>query len=59
MSKAGRTHDQVSSEGSSTVTGDQTVINANVVGPRFFQTIGVPLLNGRDFNDGDAEHLRW
>ncbi len=52
----GATHDQVSSEGSRTVTGDQTVINANVVGPRFFKTIGVPLLNGRDFNDGDAEN---
>ena len=52
----GATHDRVSSEGSRTVTGDQTVINANVVGPRFFKTIGVPLLNGRDFNDGDAEN---
>src|SRR4029453_5132831 len=49
------THDQVLSEGSRTVTGDPTVINANVVGPRFFKTVGIPLLNGRDFREEDAE----
>ena len=52
----GSTHDQTSSEGNRTVSGDLTLINANVVGPRFFKTIGIPLLNGRDFRDEDAEN---
>ena len=52
----GSTHDRTSSEGSRTVSGDLTLINANVVGPRFFKTIGIPLLNGRDFRDEDAEN---
>jgi predicted permease len=49
------THDQTMSDGTRTVSGDATLINANVVGPRFFETIGVALLNGRDFGDGDVE----
>jgi predicted permease len=43
------------SDGTGAVSGDLTLINANVVGPRYFKTIGVPLLNGRDFSDGDVE----
>jgi hypothetical protein len=31
------------------------VINANVVGLRYFPTLGVPLLNGRDFAASDTE----
>jgi putative ABC transport system permease protein len=31
------------------------VINANVVGPRYFATLGVPLVNGRDFATTDAQ----
>jgi predicted permease len=49
------THDQTMSDGTGAVSGDLTLINANVVGPRYFKTIGVPLLNGRDFSDGDVE----
>jgi predicted permease len=49
------THDQVSSESSTIVSGDTRVINANVVGPRYFSTLGVPLINGRDFATTDAE----
>lgn len=30
-------------------------INVNVVGPTYFQTMGIPLLRGRDFNSQDAE----
>ena len=48
-------HDQVSSEGSSVVSGDTRVINANVVGPRFFRTLGIPLVHGRDFSATDVE----
>jgi predicted permease len=51
----GASHDRVAAEGSGVVTGDRTVINANVVGPRFFRTLGVPLLIGRDFGDQDVE----
>ena len=38
------------------VSGDQRVINANVVGPRYFSTLGVPLVNGRDFAATDGEN---
>jgi predicted permease len=51
----GATHEQVMSEGSQVVTSDRTVVNANVVGPRFFTTIGVPIVAGRDFGDQDVE----
>jgi predicted permease len=51
----GATHDQVMSEGGQVVTSDRTVVNANVVGPRFFRTIGVPIAAGRDFGDQDVE----
>jgi predicted permease len=30
-------------------------VNVNVVGPNYFQTLGIPLLRGRDFNVQDAE----
>ncbi len=43
------------SEGDGTVSSDPTRINANVVGPSFFKTLGIPLLRGRDFNDLDVE----
>jgi predicted permease len=29
---------------------------ANVIGPGYFRTLGIPLLRGRDFNAGDAEN---
>ncbi len=48
-------HDQVYSENSPVVIGDPTRINANVVGPRFFRTMGIPLLSGRDFDETDGE----
>jgi len=51
----GATHDQVMSEGNPVVTGDRTITNANVVGPRFFRTIGVPIITGRDFDERDAD----
>ena len=33
----------------------RTASFANVVGPGYFDTIGVPLIGGRDFHDGDLE----
>jgi predicted permease len=48
-------HGEVRSEGSQVVAGDRTVVNANVIGPRFFKTIGVKLALGRDFGEQDAE----
>jgi predicted permease len=30
-------------------------ISVNVVGPKYFQTLGIPLLRGRDFNNQDTE----
>jgi predicted permease len=48
-------HDRVMSEGSALATSDRSVINANVVGPRFFETLGIPRLLGRDFDSRDTE----
>jgi predicted permease len=42
-------------EGVGAVTADPTRINANVVGPGFFRTLGIPLVAGRDFNEQDVE----
>ena len=33
----------------------RTASTANVVGPGYFETIGVPLIGGRDFHGGDLE----
>jgi predicted permease len=44
----GDTHDQIRSEGGA-VTTDPRAANINVVGPRFFKTLGIPLVLGRDF----------
>jgi predicted permease len=43
------------SEGGGVVSADPTVINANVIDPAFFNTLGIPLVTGRDFNDRDIE----
>jgi predicted permease len=48
------THDRVMSEGGGMSTNDPTQINANVVGPRFFETTGIRLMNGRDFTAADV-----
>jgi predicted permease len=31
----------------------KSMLRSNAVGPRFFETLGIPLLAGREFNDGD------
>lgn len=48
----GDSHGLSRSEGGG-VTRDPREVNANVVGPRFFKTLGIPLALGRDFNDQD------
>ena len=45
----------VFSQGAGVVTSDPTRINANVVGPGFFRTLGIPLVSGRDFDARDVE----
>jgi predicted permease len=42
-------------EGGGVVTADRTRVNANVVGPGFFRTLGIPLVIGRDFSEQDVE----
>jgi predicted permease len=42
-------------QGAGVVTSDPTRINANVVGPGFFTTLGIPLVSGRDFDARDVE----
>jgi len=49
-------HEQVYSENSQIAIGDPTRINATVVGPRFFKTMGIAVLGGRDFGDTDVEN---
>jgi predicted permease len=36
--------------------GASRTVRSNVVGPGFFQTLGVPILSGRDFTDSDTAH---
>jgi putative ABC transport system permease protein len=43
------------SEGSGFATTDPTQINANVIGPGFFKTLGISFVTGRDFSDQDVE----
>jgi putative ABC transport system permease protein len=45
---------QFRSEGAGPANSSNSV-NVNVVGPAYFQTLGIPLLRGRDFNSQDSE----
>jgi predicted permease len=53
--RPGYPDDFVFSEGGGVVTADPTRINANVVGPGFFTTLGIPLVMGRDFGEQDVD----
>ena len=39
-------------------SGDKIEIDTNFVGPRYFQTLGIPLLSGREFNEDDGRASR-
>jgi predicted permease len=47
-------HERMQSEGGNAATGDLRMVNANVVGPRFFPTLGIRLVAGREFTDADS-----
>ena len=39
-------------------SGERIEIDTNFVGPRYFQTLGIPVLTGRDFQDSDGRASR-
>jgi predicted permease len=48
-------NDVFNSEGPGVVSStNRNAVNANVIGPGYFQTMGIPLLRGRDFDATDA-----
>ena len=46
---------QFRSEGAGSSGSDPNSVSVNVVGPKYFQTMGISLLHGRDFNLHDTE----
>src|SRR2546430_406100 len=46
---------QFRSEGAGSSGSDSNSVSVNVVGPKYFQTMGISLLHGRDFNLHDTE----
>jgi putative ABC transport system permease protein len=42
-------------EGADTTTRDRVLVQVNVVGTGYFQTMGIPLLRGRDFTSADTD----
>ena len=51
----GSTHERAQSEGGRVASRDPNLINANVVGQSFFETMGISLVKGRDFRDTDGD----
>ena len=49
----GRWSEDVSAEGYTPPSGDQMGVDLNAVAPRYFETLGVRLVLGRDFQDTD------
>jgi predicted permease len=46
---------QFRSDNAGTAPGDNDSVSANVIGPKYFQTMGIALLQGRDFDAQDTE----
>jgi putative ABC transport system permease protein len=46
--------DRFRSEGERVNARRRDAVNANIVSPRYFRTLGIPLLAGRDFDERDA-----
>jgi predicted permease len=40
-------------------SGEKIEIDTNFVGPRYFETLGIPVLNGREFADDDGRASRF
>ena len=53
--RAGYLDEFILGEGGGVTVNDRLRINVNVVGPRFFDTLGIPLVMGRDFDARDDE----
>jgi len=47
--------DRFQSEGGGAVTGRLDAINSNVIGPKYFRTLGVPFVAGRDIEPEDTD----
>ena len=48
-----RWNGDVSVEGSPATEDERRAVDMNAVGPRYFETVGIPLVLGREFTDGD------
>jgi predicted permease len=48
-----RWNEDVAIEGYTWKAGEQKFVDMNAVGPRYFETVGIPLIVGRDFTDED------
>ena len=46
---------QFRSDNAGAAPGDNDSVSANVIGPKYFQTMGIAFLQGRDFNTQDTE----
>ncbi|HJT29660.1 MAG TPA: ABC transporter permease [Pyrinomonadaceae bacterium] len=46
---------QFRSDNSGPVAENDESVSANVIGPKYFQTMGIPFLQGRDFNAQDSD----
>jgi predicted permease len=52
-------NNSVAIEGVAADPGSNALVSLNSVSPRFFNTLGMPLLAGRDFDVGDAVDRPW